>query len=133
MVALGVVAVSVVGIYYLASSVIPRALITATKASVGVTVSLADSYVIGEKILARADGEDKCRVNVFLMDREGRAVPGKEVEMTGMEGIVTEKAISDTNGKVSFEMSSNKEGQYDLKAMVGGAEMSRGVTVTFRN
>jgi len=133
MVALGVVAMSVFGIYYLASRVIPRALITATKASVGVTVSLADSYVIGEKILARADGEDKCKVNVFLMDKEGRSVPGKEIELTGMEGIVTDKAISDTNGKVSFEMSSNKEGQYDLKARVEGVEMNRGVTVIFRN
>jgi len=125
--------ISLVGVYYLASSVIPNVLMTATKASVGVTVSLADSYVIAEKILAKADGEDKCKVNVFLTDRAGRAVPNKTVSLFGMEGIEEETGVSDKNGKVSFEMVSGEEGQFEIRASVEGVEIPQGVTVTFRN
>ena len=125
--------ISLAGVYYLASSVIPNVLMTAAKGSVGVTVSLVDSYVIGEKILAKADGEEKCRVNVFLTDRAGRAVPNKTVSLFGMEGIEEETGTSDKNGKVSFEMVSGEEGQFEIKASVEGVEMPQGVTVTFRN
>ena len=124
---------SLAGVYYLAAKVVPQALVTVTESAPGVTVSLADSHVIGEKILARADGEDKCVVNVFLMDARGRAVPNKTVGLMGMSGIVAVSEVSDNAGKASFEMSSVEEGQYRVRAEVEGVELSGGVTVTFRN
>lgn len=124
---------SLVGVYYLASKVVPQALVTVSQSAPGVTVSLVDSYVIGEKILARADGEDKCVVNVFLMDARGRAVPNKTVSLMGMSRIVAVSEVSDNTGKASFEMRSTEEGQYRIRAEVEGVELPGGVTVTFRN
>jgi len=120
-------------VYYLASSVIPRVLVSVSQAGVGVRVSLADSYVIGERILARADGEDKCLVNAFLMDEEGRPVPGKMVGWVGMENMGESSGVTDKNGRVSLELVSDKEGQFKIEAMVEGIGLPQGVTVTFRD
>jgi len=124
---------SVVAVYYLASSVVPRVLVSVSQAGVGVRVSLADSYVIGERILAKADGEDKCLVNVFLMDEQGRPVPGKAVTWVGMENVGGNSGVTDKNGRVSFESVSDEEGQFKIEAMVEGVGLPQGVTVTFRN
>ena len=130
---LGVSLFSLVAVYYLASSVIPRVLVSVSQAGVGVRVSLADSYVIGERILARADGEDKCLVNAFLMDEEGRPVPGKMVGWVGMENMGESSGVTDKNGRVSLELVSDKEGQFKIEAMVEGIGLPQGVTVTFRD
>jgi len=130
---LGIGVMVVGGLYFLASKVVPNVLVTVSQAGVGSRVSFADSYVIGEKLLARADGKDKCKINVFLMDKDGRAVPGKAVMLTGMEGIVENNGMSDKNGKTSFEMVSKDENQFELRATVEGVEIPQSVTVTFRN
>ena len=104
-----------------------------SQAGVGVRVSLADSYVIGERILARADGEDKCLVNVFLMDEAGRPVPGKTVSWVGMEDMGENSGVTDKNGRVSLELVSDKEGQFKIEAMAEGVGLPQGVTVTFRD
>ena len=120
-------------VYYLASSVVPRVLVSVSQAGVGVRVSLADSYVIGEKILAKADGEDKCIVNVFLMDKDGRPVPGKTVGWVGMEDVGGNSGVTDKNGRAIFESVSSEEGQFKIEAVVEGVMLPQGVTVTFRN
>ena len=129
----GLVLVALVAMYVLASKVIPNVLVTVTKAGVGTRVSFADSYVIGERLLAKADGEDKCKVNVFLMDEHGRSVPGRSVVLTGMSGIIETQGMSNKNGQVAYEMVSDKEGQFGLKATVEGVEIPQTVTVTFRD
>lgn len=133
MVWLGVLLFSLVAVYYLASSVIPRVLVSVSQADVGVRVSLPDSYVIGEKILAKADGKDKCMVNAFLMDEKGRSVPGKTVSWVGMGNLGENLRTTDKNGRVSFESVSEEEGQFKVEAMVEGVRLPQGVTVTFRN
>lgn len=132
---LGVGLVALAGVYYLAWQALPRALVTMTKGTPGLYVSIKDSYVIGEKILARADGKDKCIVNVFLVDNRGRAVPSKSVVLSGMEGLTEAgggTATTDNDGKASFELTSTKEGQFRVTAMVEGVPLPGGVTVTFR-
>ena len=129
----GIALLALAVMFFLAVKVVPNVLVTVSRAGVGTRVSLADSYVIGERLLARADGEDKCRVNVFLMDEQGRSVPGKKVVLTGMIGILEDEGISDKNGKVSYEMVSEKEGQFELRAVIEGVEIPQRVTVTFRN
>ena len=129
----GIVVVALALMYVLASKVIPNVLVSVSRAGVGTRVSFADSYVIGERLLARADGEDKCKVNVFLMDEQGRSVPGRRVMLAGMGGIVEPQGMSNKNGQVVYEMVSDKEGQFGLKATVEGVEIPQTVTVTFRD
>ncbi len=132
-VSLVVVLVSLLGVYFLASIVVPRILVSVSQSAPGVTVSISDSYVLGGKILAKADGKDENVVNVFLMDKSGKGVPDKSVRLIGMDGIVPEMGMTDAMGKVSFVMSSNEEGQFDIWANAEGVDLPQGVTVTFRN
>ena len=119
--------------YGMAAYVVPRAMVTMTKAAPATVISLGDSRVLAEKILARADGKDKCSVNVFVMDKNGKGVAGKQVSMEGLDGIVPTVATTNSDGKATFTMTSTKEGTFKLTALVGGSPLPREVKVTFRN
>ncbi len=56
------------------------------------------------------------------------------MELTGMtSGIEAVNALSDKNGKVSFELTSTTEGQFKINAMYGGSQLPQTIVVTFRN
>jgi len=118
-------------LYFMSTVVIPRALVTFTKAAPATKVSLENSYLIGGRILASADGIDKCTVNVFVLDANGKGVKGKLVRVLGMETEL--EAVSDNDGKASFGVVSSKEGQFALTATVDGIPLSKELKVTFRN
>jgi hypothetical protein len=123
-------------IYYLASVAIPRMLVSMTRAAPAKKISLEQSLVLGEKILCKANGEDKCKVNVFVLDGEGKGVDKKRVELISqVKTIMMEPAQGLTNGdgRVSFEVSSVVEGQAELTAVIEGIGLGKGVRVTFRN
>ena len=121
-------------VFFLATSVIPNALVTLTRASSSGEVVVSGSYLLGEKILAKADGKEANKVNVFLLDKNGKPVQGKTVELTGMTSGVTQKnTLSDATGKIAFELTSTKEGQFRINALYSGAELPQTIVVTFRN
>ncbi len=133
-----IIAVAVVAglglMFFLATTVIPQALVTLTRASSSGEVVVSGSYLLGDKILAKADGKDTNKVNVFLLDKNGRPVPGKTVELTGMTlGVTQKNTLSDSTGKIAFELTSTKEGQFRINALYGGAELPQTIVVTFRN
>lgn len=119
-------------IMYLAVSVVPNVLVTLSKASSYGKLSLNNSLLIGEKILANSDGVDTCVVNVFLLDVDGKGIPKKNVTLNGMDNIKPISAVSDKDGKVTFNMASTIEGQFTLTAVVDGSQMVKKITVTFR-
>jgi hypothetical protein len=130
----GSVMAGMVLMFFLASSVIPNALVTLTRASSSGQVVVSGSYLLGEKILAKADGKDINKINVFLLDKNGKPVQGKGVELTGMsEGIKQINTLSDATGKVSFSLTSTIEGQYKINANYNGQELPQTIVVTFRN
>ena len=134
MVIAGGVVVSMVLVLFLATSVVPKALVTLTRASSSGNVVVSGSYLLGEKILAKANGKDACIVNVFLQDKNGLGVEGKTVELTGMtSGIEPVNALSDKTGKVSFKLVSTTEGQFKINALYGGSQLPQTIVVTFRN
>ncbi len=114
---------------YLGTSLVPRALVTLTKAGSAQKVSIKNSILIGQKIMADADGEEKCVVNVFVLDSEGKGIKGKTVELSGI-GIY--QKITDSMGQATFEVTSTVAGQYNLMAMVDGAYLPKSLTVTFK-
>ena len=119
-------------VLFLSINVIPKALVSLTKASGSGSVSVSNSYLLGQKILAKANGEDKCLVVVFLLDKNGKGVPGKAVELEGMPNINKINDVSDEKGQVTFEMTSTTEGQFKLTANYSGVDLPQIVTVTFR-
>ena len=127
------VVVGVALVLYLSMSVIPRVLVTLTKASAAENVVVRNSYLIGQKILARADGKDTAMVNVFLLDKNGRGVAGKGASLTGMDNVTAMNEASDSDGKITFKITSTVEGQYKVNAMSGGQQLPQTITLTFRN
>ena len=122
----------IVFVLYLATSVLPKTLITLSRASFSDKVVTTNSYLIGEKILAKADGKDNCVVSVFLLDKNGKAVKGKNVELTGMENI-SPSSVSDNDGKITFKLTSMEEKQYRINASYSGQALPQTIVVTFRN
>ena len=120
----------VIGIIYLATSVMPKALITLTKASGSSKVVVNKSFLIGEKVLAKADGAEECIVSVFALDNDGQGVAKKQVILLGTDNELS--GMTDVNGKVSFKLTSNEAKQMDLTATIGGSTLSKTLTVTFR-
>jgi len=127
---LGVFGIFFVG--FMAVKVVPTIFVTWTKAAPATKVSLSNSYLIGGRTLAKADGVDKCVANVFVLDSSGKGVKGVSVNITGM-GDGDKNAISGGDGKASFEMISLKEGQFTLNAYIGGVPLEKTLKITFRN
>jgi hypothetical protein len=128
------VVVGIALMFFLATTVIPRALVTLTQASSSNKVVVSGSYLLGEKILAKADGKDFNKVNVFLLDKNGKPVQGQTVELTGMNtGVKQVNTLSNNQGKVAFELTSTTEGQFRINALYGGSELPQTIVVTFRN
>ena len=134
-----IIAVAVVAglglMFFLATTIIPQALVTLTRASSSGQVVVSGSYLLGDKILAKADGKDANKVNVFLLDKDGKPVQGKTVELTGMDGanISQVNSVSDDTGKIAFKLISTKEGQFRINALYNGSELPQTIVVTFRN
>jgi len=116
-------------VFYLGSSVIPRTLNTLVKADTVQTVSAKDSLLIGQKMMAKADGQEKCIVNVFVLDKGGKGIKGKLVQLSGLGEL---EAVTDSTGKALFELTSTEARQYELSAQVDGVTLNGKVTVTFR-
>jgi len=119
-----------IGVVYLATSVIPKALITLTKASGSSKVLVSKSFLMGEKVLAKADGVEECVVDVFALDTNGQGVAKKQVILLGADSELS--GITDVNGKTSFKITSNEAKQMNLTATIGGSTLSKTLTVTFR-
>jgi len=128
---LGGVVIGMALIYLLAAVVVPKVMVTLTKAAPTTKVSLNSSYFIGGKVLAVADGKEACVVNVFVLDETGKGISGRGVELTGVGEPQTE--VSGADGLATFEVKSSKEGQFVLEASIEGTSLPRTVKVTFRN
>lgn len=122
----------IVFVLFLATSVLPKTLVTMSRASFSDKVVVSNSYLIGEKILAKADGKDSCVVDVYLLDKNSKAVKGKNVELTGMENIIP-GGVSDNDGKITFKLTSIEEKQYKIIASYSGQPLPQTIVVTFRN
>lgn len=128
--------VSLLGIYFVSTQLVPRVLVTFTKAAPARKISIGNSYVLGSKLLANADGKETCVVNVFVLDDRSQGVMGKEVKIASKDGLQAmegNSSLTDNQGKATFEFASNKEGIFELEASVDGVPMTQGVRVTFRN
>lgn len=127
----GASVLSMAFLYFMAAFVVPKAMVTLTKAAPASKVSLESSYFIGGDILAKADGIDKCVLNVFVLDKSGKGIKGKSVVVRGMGEEFS--AISGSDGLAKIEVSSINEGQFELEASIEGVPLAKTVKVTFRN
>lgn len=93
------------------------------RANVKISVfSPENSYVFFTPLQAKADGKEKIRLTVFLLDDRGLGVANQKVELGIYPGLNIEpvQPITDQTGKAIFDISSQKPGEYYLEIKASG-------------
>lgn len=82
--------------------------------------SLENSYVFLTPLKARASGQEKIRLTVFVLDNRGMGVMGKKVVLSTHQALKIDaiQAITDSFGKAYFDISSDTPGDYYLEVKV---------------
>jgi hypothetical protein len=97
-------------------------------------VVLDNSYLFASPLSAQADGREKIRVTVFLLDSQGKGVPGKVVFLGQNEKLKVDsvQAVSDNLGRAIFDVSSVSSADYLIEAKVDNQVLPQRVKLNFR-
>lgn len=105
-----------------------------TKASVIVnSFSKDNSYVFVSPLQAKANGQEKIRITVFVLDDRGIGVPGKKVYIERNQSLNIEEiqALTDNFGKSYFDVSAFQAGEYYLKVFVDNIELNQKIRLSY--
>ena len=85
-----------------------------------VNVSADNSYVFMNPLKAQANGKDKIRVTLMILNGSGLGVLGKKPIITSDPRLVVDKVqeATDTLGKAVFEYSTTVPGEYYLEVKI---------------
>ena len=103
-------------------------------ASRATTYSLANSYIFGSPLTAKADNLEKIKISVFLLNNQGLGVEGKIVELNTDLGVNVENSQTQTDntGQAIFYLTSSSIGRYQITAKTEGQSLPQTTTVNFR-
>ncbi len=92
-----------------------------------------NSYIFTTPLQAKADGKEKIRITVFLLDDRGLGVANQKVEITFHEGLNIEavRPITDSTGKAIFDVSTLKPGDYYLEVKASGRTLPQKIHLRF--
>jgi len=79
--------------------------------------SIDNSYIFSTPSQARANGQEKIRLTVFILNNQGLGVLGKKI-FIGTDPSLNIEAIqglTDSYGKAYFDISATKAGEYFLE------------------
>ena len=97
-------------------------------------VALENSYLFASPLSAQANGKEKIRITVFVLDSQGRGVYDKPVFL-GQDArleIKTIQGVTDNLGRAIFDVSSMTGADYLLEAKVNNQLIPQRVRVSFR-
>jgi len=99
----------------------------------GTTFSSQNSYLFASPLRAAADGQEKIRITVFLLDSSGRGVVGQTVFLGQNERLTISAVQSTTDelGRAIFDISSSFAGEYLIEARVGSEVLPQRVKISF--
>ncbi len=82
--------------------------------------SLDNSYLFVTPLQAKANGEEKVRVTVIVLNNQGLGVLGRKVTLGTDSNLVIEtvQGLTDDYGKTVFDVMGNKAGDYYLDVVV---------------
>jgi len=105
------------------------------QASPSKTYSLQNSYIFGSPLTATANGQEKVKISVFLLNQQGLGVEKKQINLkttpAGLD-IETAQDITDKTGQTIFYASTKSPGRFQISAQVDGQTLPQIVTVNFR-
>lgn len=95
--------------------------------------SVDNSYVFASPLQARANGQEKIRVTVFVLNNRGLGVMGKKVTVGKNENLKIEtiQGLTDQLGKAVFDVSSKKVGEYYLEVKVEETVLPQKIRLSF--
>jgi len=98
-----------------------------------VDISADNSYVFTNPLKAQADGKEKIRVTVFILNSQGLGVLGKSVSI-GLDSHLTLDVVqsaTDQSGKALFDISTTTPGEYYLEVGVDEFKLPQKTRLTF--
>jgi len=98
-----------------------------------VDVSVDNSYVFTNPLKASADGKEKVRVTVFVLNSQGLGVFGKKVTV-GIDPRLVVDTIqqnTDSAGKAIFDFSTTSPGEYYLEVSIDELKLPQKARLSF--
>jgi hypothetical protein len=104
----------------------------AAGSSSGSTV-LENSYLFASPIQAKADGQEKIRLTVFLLDGRGLGVANQTVtlKLPSTVSLINQQEITDQSGKAIFDISSSVAQTINVTATTGNLTLPQKVRIVF--
>jgi uncharacterized alpha/beta hydrolase family protein len=92
-----------------------------------------NSYLFASPIQAKADGQEKIRVTVFLLDSNGLGVSQQKVMLQVPSALQVEtlQSITDDLGKATFNLSSTLPGKYAISASTSTLNLNQKINLLF--
>jgi len=92
-----------------------------------------NSYLFASPIQAKADGQEKIRVTIFLLDSQGLGVSQQAVTLKAPPPIQVETLQSTTDdlGKATFNLSSATPGKFEISASTTTLVLSQKINLLF--
>jgi hypothetical protein len=96
--------------------------------------SVDNSYVFVSPLQAQANGQERVRVTVFILNNQGLGVAGKKVLLGSDPGLAIEavQGVSDLTGKAIFDATSKQAGEYYLDIKVDDIVLPQKAHVSFK-
>ncbi|MCX6732409.1 MAG: Ig-like domain-containing protein [Candidatus Roizmanbacteria bacterium] len=98
-----------------------------------VDISAENSYVFTNPLKAQANGKDKIRVTIFVLNGQGLGVPSKKVIVGADPRLVVSNVqdTTDTTGKAIFEYSTTVPGEYYLDVGIDEIKLPQKARLSF--
>jgi len=95
--------------------------------------SVDNSYVFTTPLQVRANGQEKIRLTVFILNNQGLGVMGKKVFVSPDQAlnIETIQGLTDGFGKAYFDISSEKTGEYYMEIKADDTALNQKAHLSF--
>ena len=95
--------------------------------------SVDNSYLFVSPLRAKANGQERIRLTVFILNNQGLGVMGKEVFLSRDSSLSINiiQGQTDNFGKAVFDITSTKPGEYYLEVSVDGQKLPQKAHLSF--
>ena len=95
--------------------------------------SVDNSYLFVSPLRAKANGQEKIRITVFVLNNQGLGVLGKELFLSSNPDLSVDiiQGQTDNFGKAVFDVTSTKPGEYYLEVSVDGQKLPQKAHLSF--
>ncbi|EKE13795.1 MAG: hypothetical protein ACD_12C00813G0004 [uncultured bacterium] len=97
------------------------------------TFSVDNSYIFSTPSQARANGQEKIRLTVFVLNNQGLGVLGKKILISSDSSLNIEivQGLTDNYGKAYFDISATKAAEYFLEIKIDDTALNQKAHLVF--